>query len=139
MATKYADRMFFTLNGAAVQDIQSGSVKQNHNARAVKSMTRDKFNKGFVQGNIDIDISVALAMQNTLARPKFESLPYDSADLALVVQVGAELFTCTGLFLKDNEDGAGGIGDEVKSTFNFGALKIVDAVGNSVLFDFALA
>ena len=35
-------------------------------------------------------------------------------------------------------DNAGGIGDEVKTTFNFGALRLQDAVGNSSLFNLVL-
>lgn len=138
MATLYADRAFISINGAALADVQSASLKQNHNAKPVPSMTRDKFNKGFVRGNVDIDISLQLATQNTLARPKIEAIPFDQADVALNFQVGADLFTATGLFIKDNEDNAGGIGDEVKATFTLGALKVVDAVGNSVLFNFQL-
>jgi hypothetical protein len=51
---------------------------------------------------------------------------------------GSEQFIATGVFLKDAEDSAGGVGDEVKATFNFGATKITDSVGNSSLFDLAL-
>lgn len=138
MATKYADRAFLSINGVKLADIQSASLKQNHNARAVPSMTRDRFNKGFVQGNTDIDITLQIALQNTLARPKLEAIPFDTADVSLTFEVGSDQFTATGLFLKDNEDNAGGIGDEVKSTFNLGALKLVDAVGDSALFNLVL-
>lgn len=138
MATRYADRAFVSINGAAVIDLQSASLKRNHNAKPVPSMTRDGFNRGFVRGNMDIDIAMQVAIDNTLARPKLESLPFDTADVALTFVVGADQYTATGLFIKDNEDNAGGIGDEAKASFNFGALKVVDAVGNSVLFDLQL-
>lgn len=101
-------------------------------------MTPDSFNRGFVAGNRDIDITVVVAVQNKLSRPKFESIDYENNDVQLTFICGAELFTATSLFLKDNDDNAGGIGDEVKSTFNFSAIKLTDAVGNSALFNISL-
>lgn len=138
MATKYADRAFISINGTRIADVQSASLKQNKNARVVPSMTPDGFNRGFVQGNTDIDVTVQIALQNALARPKFESIDYESSDVQLTFACGAELFTATGLFLKDVDDNAGGVGDEVKTTFNFSALRLVDSVGNSALFNIEL-
>lgn len=138
MSTLYADRAFISVNGAKIADVQSASLKQNLNARAVPSMTSDRFNKGFVRGNVEIDIMIQIAVQNTLARPKLETIPFETSDVQLTFKVGAEFFTATGLFMKDVEDNAGGIGDEVKATFNLGALKVTDSVGNSVLFNLSL-
>ena len=138
MAIKYCDRAFVSINGARVADIQSASLKQNKNARVVPSMTTDGFNRGFVQGNTDIDISLTLAVQNQLSRPKFESIDYEANDVQLTFIAGSEQFICTGLFLKDVSDDAGGVGDEVKASFNFSALRVQDSVGNSVLFDIGL-
>jgi len=138
MSTRYADRAFVSVNGTRVADVQSASLKQNKNARIVPSMTPDGFNRGFVQGNTDIDITMAIAVQNQLSRPKFEAIDYEASDVQLTFVVGSELFTATGLFLKDVEDNAGGVGDEVKATFNFSATKLVDSVGNSSLFNLVL-
>lgn len=138
MAVKYADRAFISINGAPIADVQSAQLRQNKNARAVPSMTRDSFNAGFVQGNTDIDITATIAVRNNQARPKFESIDYSTNNVQLTFVAGSEQFVATDLFLKDTDDNAGGIGDEVKTTFNFGALKITDAVGNSVLFDIGL-
>ncbi len=138
MATKYCDRAFISINGAKIADLQSASLKQNHNAKVVPSMTNDGFNRGFVQGNRDIDISLQIAVQNTLARPKLEAIDYEANDVQITWVAGAETFVATGVFLKDNDDNAGGIGDEVKASFNFGALKISDGVGNSTLFNLTL-
>lgn len=138
MATKYADRAFISVNGTRFADVQSASLRQNQNARVVPSMTSDGFNRGFVQGNKDIDITLSVAVQNRLARPKLESIDYEASDVQLTFICGAELFVATGLFLKDVEDNAGGVGDEVKATFNLGALKLQDAVGNSSLFNISL-
>lgn len=138
MATKYCDRAFISINGAKIADLQSASLKQNRNAKVVPSMTPDGFNRGFVQGNLDIDISLQIAVQNTLARPKLEAIDYEANDVQITWVAGAETFIATGVFLKDNDDNAGGIGDEVKASFNFGALRISDGVGNSTLFNLTL-
>lgn len=138
MTIRYADRAFISINGARVVDVQSATLKQNHNRRAVPSMTPDGFNRGYVQGNRDIDVTVTIAVQNQLARPKFESIDYENSDVQLTFVVGSDQYIATGLFLKDNDDNAGGIGDEVKTTFNFSALRLQDAVGNSSLFSLVL-
>jgi hypothetical protein len=101
-------------------------------------MTPDRYNRGFVEGNIDFDITLSLAVQNGSARPKLEAIDYNANDVQLTFVCGADQYIATGLFLKDNEDNAGGIGDEVKTSFNFGALKVTDAVGNGVLFNLSL-
>lgn len=138
MAVKYADRAFISINGTPLSDIQSATLRQNRNARAVPSMTRDGFNKGFVQGNRDIDVTITIAVQNALSSPKLEEIDYENADVQINFVCGADQYIATGVFLKDNEQAAGGVGDEVKKTFNFGALKLVDSVGNSSLFDLSL-
>lgn len=135
---KYADRAFISINGARVVDVQSATLKQNQNAKAVPSMTPDGFNRGFVQGNKDIDITLTIAVENQLSRPKFESIDYEASDVQLTFIVGADQYIATGLFCKDVDDNAGGVGDEVKSTFNFGAIRLQDAVGNSALFGLSL-
>ncbi len=138
MATKYADRAIISLNGATLADLQSATLSQNHNRRVVHSMTNDGRNRGFVEGNLDIDIKLSIAVRNKLSRPKLEAIDYENNDVQIAWFCGAEEFTSTGVFLKDNEDNASGIGDEVKASFNFGALDLKDAVGNSSLFDIQL-
>lgn len=138
MATKYADRAFISINGAKLVDLQTSSLKQNKNAKEVSTMTPNGFNKGFVQGNTTIDISLSIAVQNQLARPKLEGIDYENNDVQLTYVCGADQFICTGLFMKDTDDNSGGVGSESKTTFNFGALGVQDAVGNSVLFNINL-
>lgn len=138
MSTKYADRAFLSINGARLADVQSASLKQTKNARAVPTMTPDGWNRGYVQGNTDIDVTLTLAVQNQLSRPKLEAIDYENNDVSLTFIVGADQYVVTGLFPKDIQDNAGGVGDEVKTTFNFGGLKVTDAVGNSTLFNLSL-
>lgn len=138
MATRYADRVFLSVGGVEIQDMQSCSLKVNKNSRAVPSMTRNGKNRGFVRGNVDIDITFTIAILNTLASPKIENIDFEANDVALNFVCGADIYTATGLFDKDTDTSAGGIGDEVKKTFNLGALDVVDAAGNSSLFDIQL-
>lgn len=138
MATLYADRAFISVNGAKIADVQSASLKQNFNAKAVPSMTPDRFNRGFVKGNMDIDIALTIAIQNSLAHPKLQFIDFVNNDVQLTFVVGADQYVATGLFIKDNDINTAGIGEEGKVTFNFGALKVTDAVGNSVLFNIGL-
>lgn len=138
MGTVYADRAFISVNGARLANIQSASLKQNHNRKAVKSMTNNRRDRGFVEGNLEIDISLNMALENDLARPKLEGIDYKGSDVQITFIAGAEVFVATGVFLKDNDDNAGGVGDEVKGTFNFGALDLKDTVGNSSLFNISL-
>lgn len=139
MAMKYADRAFISINGKKIADVQTASLKQNLNAREVPTMTNDGFNRGHVQGNRSIDVSLTIAVRNLEPRPKLESINYETNDVQLTFVCGAEQFICTGLFMKDTDDNAGGVGDEVKTSFNFGAIKITDAIGNASLFDISLA
>jgi hypothetical protein len=138
MAVKYADRAFLNIAGIEMQDVQSATLRQNPNTRVVPSMTRDGRNKGFVQGNLDIDITLTIAIQNTLASPKIEAINFETNDIQLTFECGADVYTATGLFRKEIETASGGIGDEVKKTFNFGALDLIDSAGNSALFDILL-
>lgn len=131
MATVYADRAFITVNGAAVLDVQSASLKRNFNAKAVPTMTPDKFNRGFVQGNTDIDIDLEVAVQNTLPTPKIETLPFGTADIGLVFVCGADQYVATGLFMKTTDENTSGIGSEAKKSFAMGAIKVTDSVGNA--------
>lgn len=130
MATVYADRAFISVNGAPIIDVQSASLKQNFNAKPVPNMTNNKFNTGFVQGNTDIDIELEVAVQNTLASPKLETLPFATSDLALTFICGEDQYVASGLFMKNTDQNASGIGTEVKKTFSMGAIKLTDSVGN---------
>jgi hypothetical protein len=131
---RYADRLFMSVNGQSIVDLKSCTVKQNHNRKAVHTMTPDRYNRGFVQGNIDIDITAVLAVENQLARPKFDGIDYENNDVQITAVFGSDQLVLSGVFLKDNDDNSANVGEEVNSTFNFSALKITDPVGNSSLF-----
>lgn len=138
MATKYADRAFLSINGARIADLESASLKQNFNAKPVPTMTPDKFNRGFVQGNTDIDLTFTMAERNLSPRPKIEKLDFENSDVQITFEAGPNQWICTGIFPKDVTDDASGVGTEVKATQNYGALKITDAVGNPVDFNISL-
>lgn len=139
MATVYADRAFLSVNGVQIVDLQNASLRQNHNARPVPTMTPNKFNRGFVQGNTEIDVSFTIAVQKTLARPKIDQIDFEANDVQITFQVGADLFVALGLFKKTTGDDASGVGNEVKTSFELGATALVDAVGNAAaLFDISL-
>lgn len=127
-----------SINGAKIADLQTANMNRNFNANEVKSMTPDGFNRGFVEGNLTCDIDFEVAIQNTLATPKIEALPFASADVAITWVCGADQYVASGLFRKTAKDSASGIGQEAKKSWTFGALKVIDAVGNSVLFNLSL-
>lgn len=114
-------------------------MKQNKNAKAVATMTTNGRNKGFVQGNADFDLTLSLAQLNTAPRVKLENIDCEAADVTVTFVCGGDAFTLTGLFNKDTEDNAGGVGDEAKTTHNFGALDMVDSKGDPAYWTIELA
>lgn len=138
MAQQYADRAFISVNGARFADVETSSLRRNFNSRTVKTMTPDGNAAGFVKGNNEYDIDVKIAVQNQLSRPKMESIDYENNDVQLTYICGADQYSCLGLFPKNVDDDAPGVGDEAKCDFKFGCLKVIDTVGNSVLFNIAL-
>ena len=141
MTVRYADRAFIKVSGLVVAEVQSATLKQNYNRKVVPCMTANGRNTGYIQGNVEIDVTVSIANTNQLSRPKFESLNYEKNAVSIVFLVGSTpsnpstFYTATGVFLKDVDDAAGGVGDEVKTTFNFGALDVVDSGGASAALD----
>ncbi len=139
MAAVYADRAFLSVNGVKIADIQAASLRQNFNSKPVDTMTPDKFNRGFVQGNTHIQIGFTLATQKTLARPKVDQIDYEANDVSITFEVGADVWIATGMFKNDASDDASGVGAEAKFQMNMGATALTDAVGNAAaLFDITL-
>lgn len=136
--TRYADRAFLSMNGAKIADLQSASLKLNYNAKAVPTMTDDGFNRGSVEGNLDCDIDMEIAIVNTLSTPKLEDIPFATSDIQLNFVVGADQYVATKIFRKTANVNTSGIGTEGKKSWAFGALKCTDAVGNSILFNLQL-
>lgn len=126
------------MNGQRLIDIESATFTQNKFRKAVGTMTPDGYNRGFVEGNWEIDIKATMAVENQLSRPLLESIDYENNDIQLTWQEGANIWVATGVFLKDVSDDSPGVGQEVKCTFNFGALSSTSAVGNSSLFTLQL-
>lgn len=134
----YADRAFISINGFRLVDLQTATLRQGFNSKPVESMTPDGYNRGAVRGNRSIDIDFTLAVENLLASPKLENVDYEANDVAVNFLVGADQYVCTPIFPKEVGVSAPNVGEEVKKSFSFFALKMVDAVGNSALFDIQL-
>lgn len=135
MGALYADRVFLSINGVEIADVESASLKQSDGTKTVPTMTRNRRNKGFVKGNREIDINVGIAVQNKLGSPKLESIDYENNDVALTFECGGDRYTAVGLDLADVSQDASGVGSEAKKTFALKALDLIDQVGNSSLFD----
>lgn len=135
---KYADRAFISVNGAPLADLESADMTRDKKRRAVDTMSPDGFNKGFVEGNWEFNISLTLAVRNQQARPKLENIDYENNDIQITWVVGADQYVATGVFLKTSNDQTPGVGQNAKNAIAFGALKVTDTIGNSVLFGLSL-
>lgn len=134
MSTVYADRIFVSMNGLEVLDVESVSAKMSDGTKYVPTMTRNRRHKGTVGGNRDINLNITVAVQNKLGTPKIEDLDYENNDVAITYEVGADRYTFSGVSFVDVDLNGSGVGSEVKKAFNMLALDCVDQVGNSTLF-----
>jgi len=144
MATLYADRAYLSINGVEVLDLENITVKVSDGTKAVQTMTRNRRHKGFVKGNREITASFSVAVQQALGSPKIESIDFNSQDVALTADFSSEggagdRYSLVGLDFVDMDQGASGVGSEVKKSFNMVAIDIIDQVGNSALFNSALS
>lgn len=139
MATLYADRGFISINGVEVLDVENISLKSSDGTKAVPTMSRNRRNVGNVKGNRDITLSFAVAVQNTLGSPKLEAIDYNTNDVALTIQYGADRYTVVSLDYVDHSQDASGVGSEVKKSFNMRGNDFIDQVGNSSLFPTSLS
>lgn len=138
MSTVYADRGFISINGVEVLDVENIQMRVSDGTKFVPTMTRNRRHKGVVKGNRDINLSFAVAVQNKLGTPKLEGIDYETADVALTFEHGADRYTCTGLDYVDSTQDASGVGSEGKKSFNMLATDVLDQVGNSALFSTSL-
>ena len=134
MSTVYADRIFVSMNGVEFMDVESVSAKLSDGTKYVPTMTRNRRHKGVVKGHRDINLSIAVAVQNKLGSPKLESLDYENNDVAITYEAGGDRYTFVGVSFIDADQGASGVGSEIKKSFNLLALDCIDQVGNSILF-----
>lgn len=138
MSTVYADRIFVSMNGLELLDVESVSAKMSDGTKYVPTMTRNRRHKGTVKGNRDINLSVVVAVQNKLGSPKIEDLDFENNDVQLTYEIGGDRYTFTAIDFVDTDISASGVGTEVKKTFNFLAMDCIDQVGNSALFPTAI-
>ena len=139
MSTVFADRGFISINGVEVLDVENISAKMSDGTKMVPTMTRDRRHKGTVKGNRDITLSFTVAVQNKLGTPKIENIDFESQDVALTFEHGADRYTFIGLDFVDTDQNASGVGSEGKKSFNMVARDVIDQVGNSALFQTALS
>jgi hypothetical protein len=139
MGVLFIDRGRITINGTEVLDVENIEAKMSYGTKYVPTMTTNRRHKGTVKGNMDINLSFAVAVQSTLGSPKIENIDFNSQDVALTFQHGADRYTFTGLDFVDASQSAGGVGTEGKKSFNMLALDVIDQVGNSALFSTALS
>jgi len=141
MAMLYANRGYISINNQRLVDVSRIELKVNRNARAVNSMTPDGYNTGFTQGQYELDMTFEISVENELSSPKLEMIDWASVSGQLTAAFGdnSDVWTLTGLFIKDATTSAPAPGEPVTKTYNFGALKILDQVGNSSLFGAVLS
>ncbi len=139
MGVLYADRARIYVNGVEVLDVQSVTVNLNDATKVVPTMTADRRNKGWTRGNREITVSCELAVQDKLASAKMENIDYDSQDVSMLFQQGADKYLIKDLCVNTMSQSASSVGTEGKKTYQFFALDIVDMVGNSDLFQTSLA
>jgi hypothetical protein len=139
MGVLYADRGFISINGVEALDVESIELRQSDGTKAVPTMTRNRRAKGFVKGNREISVNFAVAVQTKLGSPKIESIDFDSNDVALTFEHGADRYTVVGLNFVDSSQAASGVGSEGKKSFNMVGTDVIDQVGNSSLFPTSLS
>lgn len=135
----YADRARMYVNGVELLDVQSVTVNLNDSTKVVPTMTADRRNKGWTRGNREITVSCEVAVQDKLASAKLENIDYDSQDVSMLFQQGADKYLLKSLCVNTMAQSASGVGTEGKKTYNFFALDFVDMIGNSALFQTSLA
>jgi hypothetical protein len=139
MGVLYADRGFISINGVEVLDVENIQYRVSDGTKPVGTMTRNRRNKGFVKGNREVTCAFGIAVQQKLGTPKLENVDFDSNDVALTFEQGADRYTITGLNHADTEQSASGVGSEGKKNFNLVGTDIIDQVGNSALFPTSLS
>lgn len=139
MGNLFADRGFISVNGVEVLDVESITVRVADGTKFVPTMTRDRRPKGTVKANREVNINLAVAVQNTLGTPKLEAIDYESNSVALTFEHGGDRYTIPGIDFVDAEQAASGIGAEGKKSFNLLGTDLVDQVGNSALFPTSLS
>lgn len=139
MGVLYSDRGFLSMNGVEFVDVESITMRVADGTKYVPTMTRNRRHKGVVKGNRDINVNLAVAVQNKLGSPKLEAIDYEANDVACTFEHGGDRYTLTGGALVDIEQSASGVGAEGKKTFNMLFTDIIDQVGNSALFKLSFA
>lgn len=134
MSTLYADRGFISINSLPVLDVESISMKMNDGTKHVPTMTRNRRFTGTVKGNREITANFSIAVQNALGTPKIENIDYQTNNVSLTFEHGADRYTLLNMDFIDVDQSASGVGSEGKKAFNTLFLDFIDQTGNSSLF-----
>jgi hypothetical protein len=135
MATNfYADRATAYFNGVAAANIKSLKLTIDSAVSVVETMTANKINPGYKQGNKKVSGSFEFAIEDGKPSPDLSFLY--GQDVTFVGQFGTagDRFTIKG-FQQNNQDLSGSVGDAGK-TVAFTALDAVNENGpgvNSIL------
>jgi len=138
MGVLYSDRGRMYVNGVELVDVQSVTVNLNDATKVVPTMTVDRRNKGWTRGNREITFTCEIAVQDALSSAKLENIDYDSQDVSMLFQQGADKYLLKSICVNTMSQSASGVGTEGKKQFSFFALDMVDMVGNSALFNTSL-
>jgi hypothetical protein len=134
-AKRFADRMFFEINGFDPIYVKTGNISRSQNVSRASHMTRNRRDSGFKQGNLGVRASLSLEIPSDRAMLDL-ALADPTKDVNLVAECGGERYTC-----KDGIESDmtlhGSVGDAGKD-INLEFLDCVNENGTSVNTDFSL-
>lgn len=139
MAVLYADRARVYVNGVELLDVQDITVNLNDSTKMVPVMSSDRRNRGWTRGNREVTVTFSVAVQDKLASAKLENIDYDSQDVSLLFQQGADKYLVKSYCHNTMSQTASGVGTEAKKQYSGMAVDLVDMVGNSSLFQTSLS
>lgn len=131
----FADRMFVTVNGFEILELESVDYSANQNLTPKETMTRNKRNLGFSAGNLAVTLNLTMAVEADKAQINL-ALADPTADINVGAEMGGDSFLFTGV-AQNEISGTGSVGAASK-TLALLALDFTDENGNSRLSDIGL-
>lgn len=134
-AARFADRMFFEINGFDPIYVKTGNVTRNQNQTRASHMSKNRRDSGYKKGNLQVKAAISLDIPEEKAILDI-GIADPTKDVNLVVEAGGERYTCTGGSESDMTL-HGAVGDAGKD-INIEFLDMVNENGASVNLDFSL-